>query len=77
LAFRLATARLPNERETAVLRGVYEKQLARYRADPDAAAKLLTVGEAPRDQRLPADEVAAWSIVASVVLNLDETVTKN
>jgi hypothetical protein len=77
LAFRLATARLPKERETAVLRGVFEKQLARYRADEPAALKLLSVGESPRDPRLPSSELAAWSIVASVILNLDETVTKN
>ncbi len=77
LAFRLAMARLPSERETAVLRGVYTQQLARYRADPPAAAKLLAVGEAPRDHDLPAEEVAAWSVVANVILNVDEVVTKN
>ena len=77
LAFRLATARPPHERELTVLRGVFERQLQRYRADAPAAVKLLMVGQSPRDERLPADELAAWSIVASVVLNLDETVTKN
>jgi Protein of unknown function (DUF1553)/Protein of unknown function (DUF1549)/Planctomycete cytochrome C len=77
LGFRLATARLPGEREAAVLRGVFEKQLGRFRTEPQAAGKLLSVGEAPRDERLPLAELAAWSIVASVILNLDETVTKN
>jgi hypothetical protein len=77
LAFRLTTARTPNEREMTVLRGVFDKQLQRYRADAPAAAKLLTVGQAPRDERLDAAEVAAWTIVANVVLNLDETVTKS
>ena len=76
-AFRLATARLPSDREAAVLRGVFEKQLARYRADEGAALKLLGVGESDRDDRLSAPELAAYSIVASVILNLDETVTKN
>jgi hypothetical protein len=42
-----------------------------------AALKLLTVGESRRDDRLPAEELAAYTIVASVILNLDETVTKN
>jgi hypothetical protein len=38
---------------------------------------LLDVSEASRDQRLSPDELAAWSIVARVILNLDEMVTKN
>jgi hypothetical protein len=59
------------------VRGILGKQLARYRADPDAAGKLFTVGASLRDERLPADELAAWSIVASVLLNLDETLTKS
>ena len=41
-----------------------------------AALALLAVGESGRDERLPAMELAAWTIVASVILNLDETVTK-
>jgi len=77
LAFRLATARQPGEREMTVLRNVFEKQQSRFRADPEAARKLLAVGASPFDERLSADELAAWSILASVVLNLDETVTKN
>jgi hypothetical protein len=76
-AFRLATARQPSDREAAVLRGVLEKQQARYRADEAAALKLLGVGESDRDDRLSAPELAAYTIVASVILNLDETLTKN
>ena len=41
-----------------------------------AALKLLSVGESPRDEKLDAAELAAWTMVASVILNLDETVTK-
>ena len=51
-------------------------QLARFRATADAAEKLLGVGEAPRDDRLDAGELAAYTAVASVILNLDEAVTK-
>ena len=75
-AFRVCTARLPNERETAVLRRVFQEQLAAYAADPQAAEELLSVGESPRDASLDAAELAAWAVVASVILNLDETVTK-
>ena len=76
-AFRSATARSPNPRELAVLRGIHEKQLARYRADPKAALALLAVGESPRNETLPVAEVAAWAMVANVIFNLDEVVTKN
>jgi hypothetical protein len=76
LAFRLATARRPTAAETAVLRKVYETQLAVYREDARAARKLLSVGESPRNERLDPAELAAWTMVASAVLNLDETVTR-
>ena len=75
-AFRLATARGPRAEESAVLKKIYEAQLAAYRANHDAAMKLLAVGESPRDEKLDAPELAAWTMVATTVLNLDETVTK-
>ena len=77
LAWRLATARSPSEREMAILQRVLDKQLQTYNANPKAAADLLRVGEAPRDDTLSAPELAAYTIVASVLLNLDEVVTKN
>ncbi|MCI0377716.1 MAG: PSD1 and planctomycete cytochrome C domain-containing protein [Gemmataceae bacterium] len=76
LAFRLATARTPSDKELGVLRGVLEKQLARYRQNEEAALKLLSVGESPRDARFAPAELAAWTMVSSVILNLDETITK-
>jgi mono/diheme cytochrome c family protein len=76
-AFRLATARWPSERETSVLLEVLQRQRQRYAVDRAAAEKLLAVGEAPRDGKLPIDELAAYTIVASMIINLDETVTKN
>jgi len=76
LSFRLATARRPSEREIAVLKRIYDKQLAIYRQDDKAALRLLATGESARNERLDPAELAAWSIVASVILNLDETVTK-
>jgi Protein of unknown function (DUF1553)/Protein of unknown function (DUF1549)/Planctomycete cytochrome C len=77
LAFRLTTGRTPMAREVEILRGAYDKQLARFRADPAAAGRLLGVGEASRDSQADAGELAAWSMVSSTLLNLDETVTKN
>jgi hypothetical protein len=76
LAFRLATARLPSVREMSILRQVLDRQMVKYQGDKSAALELLAIGEAGRDGRLPPTELAAWTMVASVILNLDETVTK-
>jgi hypothetical protein len=77
LAFRLTTGRTPTAREVEILRGAYDKQLTRFRADPAAAGRLLGVGEATRDNGVDAGDLSAWTMVASTLLNLDETVTKN
>ena len=47
-----------------------------YEADPGAAQELVAVGESKSDPSIPAPELAAWTMVASEMLNLDETVTK-
>jgi hypothetical protein len=75
-AFRLATARTPSRKETGVLRKLLETQLVSFERNAPAAAKLLEVGESPYDKRLNSTELAAWTTVASVLLNLDETVTR-
>jgi hypothetical protein len=76
LAFRLVLARCPTPSEVDVLRQVHRDALARFHADKAAATKLLSVGESPRDPKLDPAELAAWSTVAGVVLNLDEAVTR-
>jgi hypothetical protein len=75
-AFRLATARNPAPREAQVLRQLAQQELAYYRRDKNAAAQLLKVGESPYNPKLDASELAAWTTVASTILNLDETITK-
>jgi hypothetical protein len=77
LAIRLTTSRRPTEREQAVLRKMFEEQLAVFRKDDRAALKLLSVGESKRDEKLDQAELAAWAMIANVVLNLDETLTRN
>jgi hypothetical protein len=49
----------------------------RYRNSPAAAEELLKHGEAPRDKSLDVVELAAHTAIASVLLNLDEAVSKN
>ncbi len=75
-AFRLATARKPTGGESGVLRRLLQQRLDGFRKDPRAAAKLIAIGESPRDTRLDAVQLAAWTTVTSAILNLDETITK-
>ena len=75
-AFRLATARLPNSTESNLLLDSFHYQLDNFKTKPDTALKYLSQGEYPRDERLDVSELAAYSSVASLILNLDETVTK-
>jgi hypothetical protein len=75
-AFRLATARTPTGKEVGVLRDLLKGQRRSFAADRRSAVKLVDVGESGRDSRLDAVELAAWTTLASVILNLDETITK-
>jgi hypothetical protein len=74
--FRLATARSPGGEEVQILLAVLQGQLAAYRQAPDQATRLLGVGEFRPDSALDPVELAAWTTVASLLLNLDETLTK-
>ncbi|MEO5739781.1 MAG: DUF1553 domain-containing protein, partial [Vicinamibacterales bacterium] len=76
LVFRLSTARPPTPRETALLRAALSSYLDDYKANPDAARTYLSQGESPRDEELDVSELAAYSTLASLVLNLDETITR-
>jgi len=53
-----------------------DRRLAQYRVDRAAAEKLLAAGESPRDQAIDAAELAAYTTAASVILNLDEVITR-
>ena len=74
--FRLATSRAIEERELAILLGVYQDSEENYREDSEAAVKLLSTGELSRDESLDSAEHAALTIVASMILNLDETLSR-
>ena len=76
LGFRLATARTPGPRELEVLRAGLNHHLAEYRKDPVSASKLISIGESSPDGELEVSELAAYTAVANLILNLDETVTK-
>jgi len=75
-AFRLATARWPTQAESRILLDSYHYYLDNYQTDGEAAGKLLSAGQSPREESLNAAELAAFASVASLILNLDETVNK-
>jgi hypothetical protein len=75
--FRLATDRNPSPAEETILDKLYQREHAHYADAKDAAKKLLTVGETKPDPRFDPAELAAWTLVASAVLNMDESITRN
>ncbi len=75
-AFRLTLARAPKPKELEIMAKVYQQELKRYQQDKTAAAALLTVGESPVPAGLDPSEMAAWTAVGNMLLNLDETLTK-
>jgi hypothetical protein len=76
LAFRLVLTREPKDLELAVLLDDLNNQRARFRANPEAAKALIEAGESPRDPALDPVDLAAYTALAGLILNLDEAVTK-
>ena len=66
----------PSPQMESVLEQSLSKMEQHYKADPAAARDLVAVGEKPRDSAIPPPELAAWTMVVSEVLNLDETLNK-
>ena len=75
-AFRASTARRPAKDEVQILLDVFEAQKVAFTEKPNDARKLLAVGESKQDESLREADLAAWTTVASIILTLDETVTK-
>ena len=75
-AFRLATARQPKPAESEILLNAYTRNLERFKAEPDEALKYVSHGEYPRDVELETSELAAYTTVTSLILNLNELVMR-
>jgi Protein of unknown function (DUF1553)/Protein of unknown function (DUF1549)/Planctomycete cytochrome C len=74
--FRLATARAITPGERKVLMEGLTADLERYRREPDSAKKLIASGQTKANPGIPAEELAAYTLTANVLLNLDEVVTR-
>jgi hypothetical protein len=75
-AFHQATLRAPTSQEMSVLQSSFKRHLATYRAAPQEAAKLVEAGESPVAAVDPI-ELAAYTVSANVILNLDEIIMRD
>ena len=75
-AFRLLTAHLPSAEEKKILLARLDTLRGQFRAEPAAARELASVGEAPRPESLDVVEHAAWTALCSLLMNLDEVLSK-
>jgi hypothetical protein len=76
LAFEIATSRRPSATERQTLSRRLDILKKDFHANPSDARDLLAVGESKRDTTLPAVEHAAYTALCSLILNLDETLTR-
>jgi hypothetical protein len=74
--FRQLTARLPTDAELAILGKALERSLARYQADEESAAELVGFGETELPGGIDAVQLAAYTSVANLMMNLDEVVNR-
>lgn len=76
-AYRVVLSRQPEPLELEVVSKTLAQSLERYQKDPAAAAKAIRVGDSPPRAGLPEPELAAYTLIANLLLNLDETLTRN
>jgi hypothetical protein len=76
-AYRAALSRKPTAEETTVVQGTLAKFTAEYAQSADAAKKVISNGESKPKAGLPPGDLAAWTLVANLILNLDETINRN
>ena len=74
--FRLCTARLPSQTEKSVLGSTLARLREQYGRDTAAATKLIGIGESKPDPQIDRTELAAYTGLATLLLNMDETMTK-
>lgn len=76
-AYRRTLSRAPAPEEMGIVRQTLDQHLARYTKDAAAANQVVRNGESVPRTDLPPAELAAWTLVANLLMNLDETVTRN
>ena len=77
LAFRMATARVPDSNEVDVLIEQLGRTVEYFQTSPEAAIELLSIGSVPMAANQDVTELAAWSETMRTILNLHETITRD
>jgi hypothetical protein len=75
--YRTVLGRKPSGAELTVVTNALKQHLSRYQADPEGAKQAVSFGESRADAAVPVAELAAYTLTANLLLNLDETVTRN
>jgi len=75
-AFRSATCRIPDDAELKVLRRRFQQHQDRFTKDRDSAGSFVNVGQYPLDASLDVVELASWTALCNMILNLDEVLTR-
>lgn len=75
-AFRIVLSRSPTDSEQTLLQELLDEAHVHFTADVLAAEHFLSIGQSPRDASLNLEELAAWTAIMNVLLNLDETISK-
>jgi len=76
-AWRTVTSRLPGPEEAKIVTDVLKGHRARYTDDLEAATQLIAYGESIPDKVILPRELASWTLIANLLLNLDEVLNKN
>ena len=74
--FKAVISRPARMEEVSLMQQLYAEELADFKKNPKRATALLSVGEYPVDKTIPPAELAAWTVVASTVMNFDEAIVK-
>jgi hypothetical protein len=74
--FQIATSRLPDPKDLTELNHALLDFSAHYGRETDAAQALINLGETKPSQKYNPGELAAWTMIGNVILNLDEVMTK-
>lgn len=76
-AYEIATAKPISAEDLTLTLNTYQDMLKHYQSDPKAAGELIAVGETKPDASLNPQELAAWTMIGNLILNLDEVLTKD
>jgi hypothetical protein len=75
-AFEWTVGRPPSSKESKILEASLSRRIAHYRKNPTAAKKLISIGDVKNTAKAGTAELAAYTVLASTLLNMDETLTK-